>query len=320
MQPLQTQQKALSRRQRQRIVAQTRRAEQRIGRGLRNAARKFFRAQAKRVIKIWMDSGGYLSSTAEGEYKDPASAMFGTGEDVRAVAMSRPYVLEMTVTALNAAGELVGASSILGTDPMVLALTDQSAQRVVRINDATRRGVQRTITLGQASGYSPYEIAYGSTATRRAGFRPIRGMVEQLYQGRPECIARTEMAYSNNGASLHRFNQMGLGDVEVSDGPGCALTHHVQGLKPGESSAEDINGRVIPMKEANAWQVAHPNCRRVFLPLRRAPSRPRARSQPPSSFVTGALTNAQRARAARDMARTRVTRPPTPPAPSQVIE
>jgi len=306
MQPLPTQQKALSRGQRQRIVAQTRRSEQVIGRGLRNAARKFFRAQAKRVVKIWIDADGYLSSTAEGEYKDPAQAMFGTGEDVRAVAMSRPYVLEMTVTSLNAAGNLVGAAPILGTDPMVLFLTDQSAQRVVRINDATRRGVQRTITLGQASGYSPYEIAYGSTATRKAGFRPIKGMVEQLYQGRPECIARTEMAYSNNGAALHRFNQMGLGDVEVSDGPGCALTHHVQGLKPGQSSSDDINGRVIPMKEANAWQVAHPNCRRVFLPLARAPSRPRARSQPPESFVTGALTAAAAAAAAREMAQTRV--------------
>tara|TARA_R110000824_G_scaffold352484_1_gene539558 strand:- start:299 stop:1213 length:915 start_codon:yes stop_codon:yes gene_type:complete len=301
-----TQQKALSRGQRQRIVAQTRRSEQVIGRGLRNAARKFFRSQATRVLKIWIDADGYLSSDTDGEFKDPAQAMFGTGEDVRAVAMSRPYVLEMTVTSLNAAGNLVGAASILGTDPMVLFLTDRSAQRVVRINDATRRGVQRTITLGQASGYSPYEIAYGSTATRKAGFRPIKGMVEQLYQGRPECIARTEMAYSNNGAALHRFNQMGLGDVEVSDGPGCALTHHVQGLKPGQSSSDDINGRVIPMKEANAWQLAHPNCRRVFLPLARAPSRPRARSQPPASFVTGALTAAAAAAAAREMAQTRV--------------
>ena len=279
----------LTARQRQQILAQTRRREQVLGRGLRNAARKFFIAQAERVIKIWMDSGGYLSSAAEGEFKDPAQAMFGTGEDVRAAAMARPYVLEMTVTALNAAGELVGASSILGTDPMVLFLTDQSAQRVVKINDATRRGVQRSITMGQASGYSAYEIAYGSTATRKAGFRPIKHMVEQLYHGRPECIARTEMAYSNNGAALHRFNDMGLGQVEVSDGPGCALTHHVSGLKPGQSSPEDINGRAISMQEANAWQLAHPNCRRVFLPLRRAPSRPRARTQPPASFVTGAL-------------------------------
>jgi len=307
MQPLPTQQKALSRGQRQRIVAQTRRSEQVIGRGLRNAARKFFRAQAKRVIKIWIDADGYLSSTAEGEYKDPAQAMFGTGEDVRAVAMSRPYVLEMTVTSLNSAGELVGAEdSILGTDPMVLSLTDQSAQRVVQINDATQRAVQRAITRGQAAGYSPYEIAYGSTATRADEFRPLQSLVELLYNGRPECIARTEMAYSNNGAALYRFNQMGLGNVEVSDGPGCALTHHVQGLKPGQSSSDDINGRMITIKEANAWQLAHPNCRRVFLPLARAPSRPRARSQPPEAFVTQALTANERARAAREMAQTRV--------------
>ena len=258
---------------------------------MRNAFRKFFVAQAKRVVKVWVDAGGYLSSSAGGEYKDPASAMFGVGEDTLAVAASRPYVLEMTVTALNAAGQLVGAAGITGTDPMVLYLTDRSAQRVVKVNNATRRGVQHAITRGQAAGYSPYEIAYGSTATRKAGYRPLKGMVENLYRGRPERIARTELAYSNNGAALHRYNEMGMGTVEVSDGPGCALTHHVSGLKPGESSPEDINNRVITVAEANQWQLAHPNCRRVFLPLRQAPSKPRAPTLPPvpETFATAAI-------------------------------
>jgi hypothetical protein len=259
--------KQLSRAQRRRIVAQTRRAEQVIGRKFRNAMRRFFRGQAKRVTTAWMESGGYLSSFAEGEFKDPASQLVGVSEDLSAVAASQPYVQEMTVTSLNAAGALAGAAVIVGTDPMVMFLTEQSAQRVVKINNATRRGIQRAITRGQAAGYSPYEIAYGSTQTRKAGYRPLKGIVEELYRGRPECIARTELAYSNNGAALHRYKEVGMGTVEVSDGPGCALTHHVSGLKPGESSAEDINGRTISIKEANAWQVAHPNCRRVFLPL-----------------------------------------------------
>jgi hypothetical protein len=265
-----------------------------------------------------MDSGGYLSSTAEGEFKDPASAMMGVNEDVRAVAASRPYVLEMTVAALNNTAAITGAATIVATDPMVLFLTDQSAQRVVKINAATRRGIQRTITLGQAAGYSPYEIAYGSTATRKAGYRPLKGTVERLYNGRPECIARTELAYSNNGASLHQMDQMGLGQVQVIDGPGCALTHHVQGLRPGEASADDINGRVITVKLANNWQVAHPNCRRVFLPMRQSPRKPTTPPMESEAFVTRPLTAAQRARIARDMARTRVRKPPKPPAP-QVI-
>jgi len=319
-QPWASQYKELSRRQQLRIVAQTRRAEQRIGRGMRNEFRRFFIGQAKRAIKIWLDADGYLSSTAEGEFKDPASAMMGVNEDVRAVAASRPYVLEMTVAALNNTAAITGAATIVATDPMVLFLTDQSAQRVVKINAATRRGIQRTITLGQAAGYSPYEIAYGSTATRKAGYRPLKGTVERLYNGRPECIARTELAYSNNGASLHQMDQMGLGQVQVIDGPGCALTHHVQGLRPGEASAEDINGRVITVKEANNWQVAHPNCRRVFLPMRQSPRKPATPPMEAEAFVTRPLTAAQRARIARDMARTRVTAPPKPPAPPQVIE
>jgi len=318
----------LTARQRQQIVAQTRRTEQVIGRKFRNAMRKFFVGQARRVTKGYMDAGGYLSAHADGEYKDPASQLLGVNEDQAIVAASRPYVLEMTVAAINAASDLVGAPrvaaakalkepDILGTDPTVLFLTDQSAQRVVQVNDATRRGVQRTIVKGAAAGYSDYEIAYGSTRTRKDGFRPLKGMVERLYHGRPECIARTELAYSNNGASLHRYSQWGQDMVEVSDGPGCALTHHVQGLRPGESSSDDINGQKIAVKEANNWQVAHPNCRRVFLPLRqvRKPTTPPMERE---AFITRPLTAAQRARVARDMAATRVTAPPKPPAP-QVI-
>ena len=108
-QPWASQYKELSRRQQLRIVAQTRRAEQRIGRGMRNEFRRFFIGQAKRAIKIWLDADGYLSSTAEGEFKDPASAMMGVNEDVRAVAASRPYVLEMTVAALNNTAAITGA-------------------------------------------------------------------------------------------------------------------------------------------------------------------------------------------------------------------
>tara|TARA_B100001123_G_scaffold278388_2_gene309832 strand:+ start:606 stop:2561 length:1956 start_codon:yes stop_codon:yes gene_type:complete len=327
---LATEARELTARQRQQIVAQTRRTEQVIGRKFRNAMRKFFVGQAKRVTKGYMDAGGYLSAHADGEYKDPASQLLGVNEDQAIVAASRPYVLEMTVAAINAASDLVGAPrvaaakalkepDILGTDPTVLFLTDQSAQRVVQVNDATRRGVQRTIVKGAAAGYSDYEIAYGSTRTRKDGFRPLKGMVERLYHGRPECIARTELAYSNNGAALHRYSQWGQDMVEVSDGPGCALTHHVQGLRPGESSSDDINGQKIAVKEANNWQVAHPNCRRVFLPLRqvRKPTTPPMEAE---AFITRPLTRRQRGQIAVDMARTRVRKPSKPPAPPQVIE
>ena len=242
---------------------------------MRNEFRRFFIGQAKRVIKIWLDAGGYLSSAGDGEYKDPATAMMGVSEDAAAVAASRPYVLEMTISALNNSAAVTAGATFIATDPIVLYLVERSAQRVVKINEATRRGIQRTILRGAAAGYSPREVAYGSTATRKAGYRPLENVVQALYRGRPECIARTELAYSNNGASLYQMEEMGLGQVQVIDGPGCALTQHVPGLQPGESSAEDINGRVITTKEANQWQLAHPNCRRVFLPMRAAPSRSR---------------------------------------------
>lgn len=311
--------------------------------------RKFFKGQAERVTTTYVEADGYTEQLnwfdADAEHKvrevragriqrltgrsdsgtfhpgvgtNPDAPLAWITEDEKIVAASRPYALEMTVTAANNAGQIVGGPVLTATDPAVIALADASAQRVVLVNNATRRGIQRTIASGVTAGYSPFEIAYGSTATRKAGFRPLSDMVQHLYRGRPECIARTEMAYSNNGASLWRYRERGQSLVEVLDGPGCALTHHVQGLKPGESSAQDINGETISIQEANEWQLAHPNCRRVFVPLEQTGGRPprRGRPAPISDYGVQALTTQQRAQIAADTARTtRVApKPPKPPA------
>tara|TARA_R110002020_G_scaffold273457_4_gene488625 strand:- start:9914 stop:12073 length:2160 start_codon:yes stop_codon:yes gene_type:complete len=292
--------------------------------------RKFFREQAERVTTTYVEADGYVEQfnwfDETNEYKAPrptAQGFPGTPlawitENEKIVAASRPYVLEMTVTAANNAAQIVGGPVLTATDPAVIVLADMSAERVVRVNNATRRGIQRTIASGVVAGYSPYEVAYGSTATRKAGFRPLTDVVEHLYRGRPECIARTEMAYSNNGASLWRYETRGLNRVEVLDGPGCALTHHVRGLKKGESSPQDINGAVIPTEHAKEWQLAHPNCRRVFVPDVLPPV-PRARKRPPpiGDYGVQALTAQQRSRIATDMRQTTRVLPKTPP-PSTV--
>ena len=249
--------------------------------------RRFFSAQAKRVVTAWLDADGILSWADDGSYKDVASQLIGPREDDLIVAATRPYVTEMTVSALNTTAAITGAEAIVGTSPIVLMLAEVSAQRVVLVNNATRRAIQRAVTRGSSAGYSAYEIANGSTATRKAGFRPLKSIVgpPYLYKRRPDCIARTEIAYSNNGAALHGLSESGSNTVEVIDGPGCALTHHA-GKRPGETTPEDINGKIISMREANAWQLAHPNCRRVFLSTigtrRRSPPAP----QPVEEFVT----------------------------------
>lgn len=284
-----TSSKKLSPAQRRRVIANTRRAQYTIGRRMRNAMRRFFSGQAQRVVDAWLEADGILSWDQGGDYKSVASQLVGPREDDLIVAASRPYVVELTVSGLNTAAAMTGAEGIVATSPVVLMLADISAQRVVLVNNATRRAIQRAVTRGSSAGYSAFEIANGSTATRKVGFRPLKSIVgpPYLYKRRPDCIARTELAYSNNGAVLHGLAESGFNDVEVADGPGCALTHHA-GKRPGETTPEDINGRIITMSQANLYQLAHPNCRRVFLSTvgRRRSGTPKP--QPVESFSTPA--------------------------------
>ena len=205
-----------------------------------------------------MASDGYLSSASHGDYKDAASQLIGPDEDELIMRVSNVHVLEMTETALDTAGQLVGAPAIRAADPLILEITESSAQRVVQINGATRRAVQRSIVAGQAAGYSPYEIAYGSTRTRKDKYRPLKSMVDMMYRGRPECIARTEMAFTNNEAQIRRFQQMGMNTVEVYDGPDCGWESH--------QDPDKANGTTRSMNDALSMLISHPNCVRSFVP------------------------------------------------------
>ena len=280
--------KQLSSRRVRQIVAQTRRAEATIGRRYRNELRRFFTGQAKRVVKIWLDAGGYLTSTSDGEYKDAASQIIGATENDAIIAATRRYALEITVVSLNQAEELSVAvtgtalgGQILANDPMALYLAAQSAQRVVLVNDATRRAIARTIAKGMSEGFSAYEIARGSTRTKLLKYRPLDKIVgpPYLYRNRPDCIARTELAFSNNGAALHRYDAAGMAMVEVSDGPDCGWEYH--------DDPDKANRTLRTLKASNQFQIAHPNCVRVFMPSHmRTRRRREGPAAPIETFVT----------------------------------
>jgi Zn ribbon nucleic-acid-binding protein len=257
----------LSRRAIGRSVLAQRRQMHHIGRQYRNELRRFFKGQARRVVRIWLDADGLLADLEAAEYKDPGMSLMGSVEDDLLVASSRKYVVDMSIFAANAAGDIIGAETILGTDKLVLELADISASRVVQVNGATRRGIQRAVTKGQAAGFSAYEIANGSKATRKLGFKPLKEIVgpPYLYRGRPDAIARTEMALINNQASLQRWKESGMNLVEVEDGADCGWVTH--------QDPDKANNTLRSMSAAMSYPIAHPNCRRVFLPTESAPRR-----------------------------------------------
>lgn len=255
--------KRLSRAAAARHVARTRRAEAIIGRQVIRAMRRFFDGQARRVVRKWLAADGYLASDSSGEFKDPASQLIDRLEDSRIVTATQPYVMEMTITAVESGGEVMGVELVANAEhPIVLGEVEASAERVAKVNKATRKALQRSIVKGQEKGYTAREIAVGSARTRRdKRFKPISKVVGRpyLYKGRPECIARTEIAYASNAASLNVFAGQGMNIVEVADGPNCGWVTH--------DDPDKANGTERGIKDAFAHQLAHPNCVRMFLPV-----------------------------------------------------
>jgi len=71
-----------------------------------------------------------------------------------------------------------------------------------------------------------------------------------------ELVVRTKTAIAYNRGVLDGAPEVEL--IEILDGPGCGLYGHNQG--------PTANGLVVPRRVAAEWPVAHPHCRRAFVP------------------------------------------------------
>jgi hypothetical protein len=136
-------------------------------------------------------------------------------------------------------------------DPATRKQLALAAEQVVRIDQSTRAQLRDVLAEGQQRGYSDYQIAEGVPAE---GFGGIRGLYLDTWKGRPETIARTEMATAQNQATLDRYAATGvvskvqIVEHEDTDAP-CAAR----------------NGKVVPL--ASKPGLLHPNCRMGLLPV-----------------------------------------------------
>lgn len=208
---------------------------------------------------MWVRSDGYLSSATDGQYKDPADQLLTAIENDLLIEVSEPYVREMAEVSIENADKFAGARA---TPEMIEALVqevgEETAERVTQVNATTRKRIQKTIVQAQSRGYSVRETAYGSRRTRKDKFRPLDKVVKELYHGRPECIARTELAMVTNAAQVRRYAELGMNTVDVFDGPECGWTTH--------NDPDKANGTTRSVKDALGMPISHPNCVRSFLP------------------------------------------------------
>jgi hypothetical protein len=125
------------------------------------------------------------------------------------------------------------------------------AEQVVRIDQSTRDQLRDVLREGQRRGYSDLEIADG---VPEDGFGGIRGLYLETWRGRPETIARTELATAQHAASLDRYAATGL----VSH---VRIHEHEDTDEPCASR----NGKVVPITEKPG--LLHPNCRLGLEPI-----------------------------------------------------
>jgi len=126
-----------------------------------------------------------------------------------------------------------------------------AAEQVVRIDQSTRQQLRDVLQVGQERGYSDFEIANGVPAE---GYGGIRGLYLETWRGRPETIARTELATAQHAASLDRYAATGL-------------VSHVR-IHENEDTDEPCasrNGTVVPLSEKPG--LLHPNCRMGLEPI-----------------------------------------------------
>jgi len=126
-----------------------------------------------------------------------------------------------------------------------------AAEQVVRIDQSTRDQLRDVLKVGQARGYSDFEIANGVPTE---GYGGIRGLYLETWRGRPETIARTEVATAQVAASLDRYAATGL-------------VSHVR-IHENEDTDEPCaarNGKVVPLSEQPG--LLHPRCRMGLEPI-----------------------------------------------------
>ena len=138
---------------------------------------------------------------------------------------------------------------LVGVDPSdVISPKAQRAMlsRAKGITDATRTRIVSLVKRGVAQQRTDAQI--GQLIGEAIG-NPARGKM----------IARTEMALIDQASATDRYRAGGVKTVEVFDGAGCGWSTHDDGDK--------ANGSIRTLRQAEAMPLAHPNCRRAFMPV-----------------------------------------------------
>lgn len=239
------------------LASTLRRTMAQLGARMSRELERFFRAQARRGVAVFLEGPERRGRGGGVTYKnlDPFQ-IIPPSDAARLMSAAGPFVRNMLESASGVAGDLVGVGGLTGEDPALLSLLSRAATRLTAVNDATREAVREALQEGISRGYSDFQIARG---VPEDAFPGLRDVIEETYRGRADTVARTELAISSQEAATDRYARAGVNLVEVLDGPGCGWTEH--------ADPDVANGSLRSLDQAAQFPIAHPNCVRVFVPV-----------------------------------------------------
>jgi hypothetical protein len=216
--------------------------------------RRFFTGQANRVIARYFALYAVLDLVTLPPH--PEELLPDEERSLLWTALV-PFLLVALSESANLAGNLVGLPELPDDDPRISTLINEASARVPGMHRTTLGAIRVTLSVGTDRQYTVRQIANGIAKDE---YRGLHATVNEVYSGRAERIARTELAYASAIASLERYQDGGVSEVECFDGEGCGWERH------NDPDKADRTRRTL--WAAQAFPLSHPHCVRKFAPIK----------------------------------------------------
>jgi len=191
----------------------------------------------------------------------------GTGEDL--ITLVETFHIAAAEQGATQTTGLIGGNLDFFTldNPAIRGMLEEIADRpkgVKTVPDDLRDQVLAEVREGVRYGLTASDVANGGTFhvgppgardTEKVTLKGIRGVYQEFETWKGVRIARTETAHAFNRSSAMTMREAGVDEVDIDDGTDC------------DKGCADANGERWPLTKYESEPLAHPNCRRVGLPV-----------------------------------------------------
>lgn len=206
---------------------------------------RLFESQARRAARR-VTAGLQVDTLAGLQVKMSADELYDPDDEKTLEALVKRYYVEILELTWNAVNLALGVEKAFDlSDPLVVEVIAGAGTRAKDITQTTLEALREILMQGAAEGWSVDDLA-----------KRIRGVVEETYRHRAEAIARTELGWAQNTATVERYREAGVSKVEILD----------NGLADDDEPCQEANGQIWSLAYFADHPLEHPNCTRAAAP------------------------------------------------------